>query len=109
MLSILLFGKELNPIKNKFSHLSNIELLVCRYFDFGPVQDFGFFGYKELTLYHTIPTFINPERDGFQKHCRKRRKCWQLATSPFHTMFSTLHKTSFNFSFKSIIPFTNQV
>ena len=28
-----------------------------------------------LTLYHTILTFNNPERERFWKHCEKRRKC----------------------------------
>ena len=26
-------------------------------------------------FYHTIPTFIDPEREGSCKHCGKRRKC----------------------------------
>ena len=29
-----------------------------------------------LTLYHTIPTFNDPEKEGFRKHCGKKRKCW---------------------------------
>ena len=29
-----------------------------------------------LTLYHTILTYNDPERDGFWKYCGKRRKCW---------------------------------
>ena len=48
---------------------------------------FGF-----LTLYHTIPTVDDPNEGGFRKHCRKRRKCWQPASSPFPTVFSTLSK-----------------
>ena len=43
-----------------------------------------------LTLYHTIPTFNDPEKEGFWKHCGKRRKCWYPAFSPFPAMFSTL-------------------
>ena len=45
-----------------------------------------------LTLYHTIPTFNNPEEEGFGKHCWKRRKCWLPAFSPFPTVFSALSK-----------------
>ena len=30
----------------------------------------------ELNLYHTIPTFNDPKEQGFEKHYRKRRKCW---------------------------------
>ena len=29
-----------------------------------------------LTLYHTIPTFKDPKKEGFGKHYGKRRKCW---------------------------------
>ena len=29
-----------------------------------------------LTLYHTIPTFNDPSKEPFWKHCEKRRKCW---------------------------------
>ena len=52
----------------------------------------------ELTLYHTIPTFIDPEKEAFWKHWGKSRKCWQSAFSPFPTMFST-HSTK-NFCFQ---------
>ena len=58
----------------------------------------GLFG-KGLTLYHTIKRqFNDPVKEAFWKHCRKRRKCWEPAFSPFPTMFSTLSKTNFNFS-----------
>ena len=30
-----------------------------------------------LTLYHTILPFNDPEREGFEIHCRKRRNCWE--------------------------------
>ena len=46
-----------------------------------------------LTLYHTIPTLIDPKKGSFWKHCGKRRKCWKPAFSPFPTMFSTQSKT----------------
>ena len=41
------------------------------------------------TLYHKIPTFNDPKKAAFWKHCRKRRKCWSPVFSPFPTMFST--------------------
>ena len=41
-----------------------------------------------LTLYNTIPTFNDPNEEGFGKHCRNRRP----AFSPSHTVFSTLTK-----------------
>ena len=28
------------------------------------------------TLYRTIPTFNDPQKEMFRKHCGKRRKCW---------------------------------
>ena len=57
---------------------------------------------KELTLYHTIPTFNDPEKP-FENIVGKRRKCWLPAFSPFPTMFSILHKTNFKFSFMFIL------
>ena len=48
---------------------------------------------KALTLYHTISTLNDPEKEAFWKHCGKRRKCWLPAFSPLPTMFSTLSKT----------------
>ena len=30
----------------------------------------------DLTLYHTVLTFYDPENKVFWKHCGKRRKCW---------------------------------
>ena len=50
-----------------------------------------------LTLYHTILSFNDPEKEDFWKHCGKRRKCWSSAFSPFPTMFSTRPKTNFSF------------
>ena len=50
-----------------------------------------------LTLYHTITTFNDPEKEAFWKHCGKRRKCWWPAFSPFPTMFSTNPKKNFCF------------
>ena len=43
----------------------------------------------QLSLYHTIVTFMNPVAEAFRKHSEKLRKCWQPAFSPFPT-FSTL-------------------
>ena len=58
----------------KFQFLDRINFAICKYFQFG-LSTISLFG-KELTLYHTIPTFNDPEREGFWKHCGKRRKCW---------------------------------
>ena len=35
----------------------------------------GYLALNSLTLYHTIPTFNDPDKDAFCKHCGKRRKC----------------------------------
>ena len=56
-----------------------------------------------LTLYHTIPTFNDPETEGFSKHFGERRKCWYPAFSPFPTTFSILLKPNLNFSFIFIL------
>ena len=42
-----------------------------------------------LTLYHTIPTFNDPEKEGLE-YLGKTRKCWLPAFSPFPTIISTL-------------------
>ena len=62
---------------------------------------------RALTLYHTNPTFDNPEKEAFRKHCGKRRKCWLPAFSPFPKMFSTLHKTNLKSSVTFILSFAN--
>ena len=54
----------------------------------------GFFA-KGLTLYHTIPTFNDPEEETFGKHCGKRRR--MLVTSFFsssHNGFSPYRNIS---------------
>ena len=43
-----------------------------------------------FSLNHTIPTYNDPEKEVFRKHCEKRRKCWRPAFSLFPTIFSTL-------------------
>ena len=42
-----------------------------------------------------IPTFNNPKKVGFGKHCGKRRKYWEIAFSPFPILFSTQSKREF--------------
>ena len=56
---------------------------------FGLAQTHHLSFYVILPLYHTIPTFHDPKRGIFWKHCWKRRKCWLTAFSPSPTMFST--------------------
>ena len=42
----------------------------------GPV-DIGWIAwYNAWTVYHTVPTFNDPGKEAFWKHCQKRRKCW---------------------------------
>ena len=45
--------------------------------------------------YNTIRTCDDLKKEGFEKHCGKRRKCWQPAFSPFPTLFSTLSKKEY--------------
>ena len=49
--------------------------------------------FELITLYHTIPTFNNPEKEA--------------AFSPFPTMFSTHPKKNFCFSVRFILSSTN--
>ena len=37
----------------------------------------------QLTLYHTIRSFNNPERECILIHCWRGRKCWSTVFSPF--------------------------
>ena len=60
-----------------------------------------------FTLYDTIPTFNDPEKEGLEKHSGKTRKCWLPAFAPFPTIISTLAQTNFNFSVKFILSSPN--
>ena len=51
-------------------------------------------GNGSLSLYLTIATVKNNEKEDFGKHCWKRRKCWIPAFSPFPTMLSILAQTT---------------
>ena len=55
-----------------------------------------------ITLYHTISTFNDPEKEGFENRWRTR-KCWLPVFSPFPTIISTLAKKNFNFSVTFIL------
>ena len=47
-------------------------------------------GNGSLSLYLTLATVKNTEKEAFGKHCWKRRKYWIPAFSPFPTILSTL-------------------
>ena len=50
---------------------------------------------NSLTLYHTVPTFNDSEKEVFRKHCGKRRK--MLVTSIFsfsHNVFELIKNRS---------------
>ena len=51
-------------------------------------------GNGSLSLYLTMLTVKDTEKEAFGKHCWKRRKCWIPACSPSPTMFSTLWQTA---------------
>ena len=59
-----------------------------------------------LTLYKTIPTFNDPEKEGLESN-GKTRKCWLPAFAPFPTIISTLAQTNFNFSVTFILSSPN--
>ena len=50
-----------------------------------------------LTLYHKIPTFNNPNEEGFGKLCGKRRKCWYRHFLLFSQCFLLYHKEKSSF------------
>ena len=64
-----------------------------------------FYNQFQLTLYHTIPTFNDPETEGFENVVGKKMK--MLVFSPFPTMFSTLPKPNLNISFTFILSSAN--
>ena len=51
-------------------------------------------GNGSLSLYLTIATVKDNEKENFGKHCWKRRKCWTPAFFPFPTMLSILAQTT---------------
>ena len=46
--------------------------------------------HESLSLYLTMATVKDTEKEAFGKHCWKRRKCYIPAFSPFPKMLSTL-------------------
>ena len=63
---------------------------------------YKYFQRLSVILYHTIPSFNDPDKEACGKYYREWRKCWWPAFSPFH-MISTLPKTIFNFSVTFIL------
>ena len=59
-----------------------------------------------LTLYHTILTFNDPEKEGLENR-GKKTKCCLPAFSRFPTIISTLEKTNVNFSVTFILSSAN--
>ena len=56
-----------------FTSLNHINQ-SCKSTPRGLITNFGDF--FTLTLYSTIPTFNDPEKEAIGKHSGKRRKCW---------------------------------
>ena len=99
----------------KSSLVDSLLLYVTRLVDVSEVTAFknGVIN-AEFTKYHLNSLPHNPDfkqpwkkKKAFWKHCGKRRKCWSPAFSPFPTMFSTLPKTNFNFSFTFVLSSAN--
>ena len=51
------------PITEKLHRLSHIEIVIPNSFDFDKAKIFS--SGKDLSLYHTIPTFNDPEKEAF--------------------------------------------
>ena len=60
-----------------------------------------------LTLYHTIPTFNDPEKEGLENIKGKRENAGYQHFSPFPTITFTLAQTKFNFSVTFILSSPN--
>ena len=58
---------------------------------------------KNLTLYLTILTFNDLEKEAYWKHCGKTRKCCLPVFYPFPTLFSIISKTNLIFSVSFIL------
>ena len=63
---------------------------------------------KELTLYYTIPTFNDPEKESLRKHCRYQHfllfpQCFQLFAKQISIFSATFFLSSANcFQFQTV-------
>ena len=64
-------------------------------------------GPSDSTLYHTITTFNDPDKDAFWKHCGKGENAGNQHFLLFPTIFSTLPKRNFSLPFTFILSFEN--
>ena len=53
----------------------------------------------KLTVSRIVLGYHTPRWGAYRKHCRKRRKCWELAFSSFPAMFSTLLVSTLKFCY----------
>ena len=60
-----------------------------------------------LTLYNTILTFNDPEKESLENIVTKRENAGYQHFAPFPTIISTLAQTNFNFSVKFILSSPN--
>ena len=51
--------------------LARSKYIMCLYAHF-----VLYYAQSHITLSHTVPTFNDPNEEGFGKHCGKGRKCW---------------------------------
>ena len=54
-------------------------------------------GKHPLTHYHTIPTFDNPEKEAFRKHCGKGENAGDQHVLLSHNVFPSFTKQISNF------------
>ena len=82
------------PIKNRNHYFSNILFVFCKYFEFGPFQNFvtPYQTNKKLDMTNSkllagnksiVAKFMAFKSRNDRKHCGDRRKCCISAFSPF--------------------------
>ena len=98
-----LLVQAISPYPTMFSTLSKTEITIFVTFNLFSTNAFNLVWskilscWKGLTHYQTMPHFDTVKISAAEKHCEKRRNCLLQATSPFPTIFSTLHGTHFSF------------
>ena len=81
--------KSYQKVKPKVSHQGQCRLTLVE----------TFCRSMHLTLYHTIPTFNDPEKETFRKHCGKRRNAGNQHFLLFPQCFLPIKKEFLGFSY----------
>ena len=108
--SIFPFSHVFYAIKERNPDFSCVQSDVCKLFQFDRVKNFVVwlrvkcpYTFFSLTLYHTIPTFNNPEKENLLKTLWEKKK--MPVTSIFSFSCSVFYRSQQKFLFLSDIYF----